>query len=168
MTTFPEPLLALAQSVINIARQKKWRITTAESCTGGLIAGCLTAIPGSSDVFERGFVTYSDESKTDLLGVPADLIAEQGAVSKAVAAAMAMGAANRSAADFAVSCTGIAGPGGRTATKPVGTVYLATAGKDGLRSVLLLECGDIGRDQVRKQSVEVALKMLQSLLQSMP
>ena len=108
-------------------RSRGWRVATAESCTGGLVAAALTAIAGSSDVVERGFVTYSNEAKTELLGVPAETIAGHGAVSAQTAAAMARGAVARAGVDLAVSVTGIAGPGGGTPQKPVGLVYLGVA-----------------------------------------
>src|SRR5262249_45856777 len=111
-------------------RQRGWMIATAESCTGGLIAATLTEIAGSSDVVDRGFVTYSNEAKSDLLGVPATLIAEHGAVSAEVASAMAAGALNRSRAAIAVAVTGIAGPGGGSPEKPVGLVYIGLARRD--------------------------------------
>ena len=135
------------------------RLATAESCTGGLVAGCLTAIAGSSDVVERGFVTYSNEAKTELLGVPAELIAREGAVSAEVAEAMALGAIAQSHADIAVSVTGIAGPGGATATKPVGLVYVGAArrGQPPINERRLLP-GD--RAAVRSASVEEALGVL--------
>jgi nicotinamide-nucleotide amidase len=106
-------------------RQRAWRMATAESCTGGLIAAACTALPGSSDWFERGFVTYSNEAKTELLGVDAALIAQHGAVSEAVAEAMVRGALARAKAELAVAVTGIAGPSGGSATKPVGLVWMA-------------------------------------------
>jgi nicotinamide-nucleotide amidase len=164
MLGFPEPLLVLARGVLDRARQQRLRIATAESCTGGLIAGCLTAIPGSSDVVERGFVTYADKAKTELLGVSPSMIAAYGAVSEAVARAMAEGALARSGAELAVSCTGIAGPGGRTATKAIGTVHIAALRKSAPTVAQEFRFGDIGRDQVREKSVEAALKLLQSLL----
>src|SRR5215467_14041032 len=131
---FPSPLLRLAEVVIAAAREKGLRIATAESCTGGLIGGLLTEIPGSSDVFDRGFVAYSNRAKQDMLGVPGDLIADMGAVSEAVARAMAEGAVENSNAHLAVAVTGIAGPGGGTAMKPVGHVHIAAA-REG-RSIL--------------------------------
>ena len=109
------------------AAQSGLKLATAESCTGGLIAAILTEVPGSSDVFERGFVTYSNEAKTELLGVPAELIEKHGAVSEEVARAMASGALGHSRADIAVAVTGVAGPGGGTTAKPVGLVHLAAA-----------------------------------------
>ena len=113
--------------MLDACRAHRVLLATAESCTGGLIAAALTAIPGSSDVVERGFVTYSNAAKTELVGVPAALIAEHGAVSEPVARAMAEGAIAHSRADIAVSVTGVAGPGGGTATKPVGLVWLGLA-----------------------------------------
>lgn len=124
---FSPPLLRLAEMVLMQAREQKLRIATAESCTGGLIAGLLTEIAGSSDVFDRGFVTYSNRAKQELLGIPGDLIADLGAVSESVARMMAEGALENSHAHLAVAITGVAGPGGGTALKPVGTVHLATA-----------------------------------------
>jgi nicotinamide-nucleotide amidase len=119
--------LSLAVALGEALQARGWRAATAESCTGGLVAGAITDVAGSSNWFERGFVTYSNEAKRELLGVPAALIDEHGAVSEPVARAMAEGALARSAADVAVAITGIAGPGGATATKPVGMVCLAFA-----------------------------------------
>lgn len=116
--------MALATSVLELCRAGRLRLATAESCTGGMVAAALTDIAGSSDVVERGFVTYSNEAKTELLGVPAPLIAAYGAVSAEVAAAMAEGALAHAPVDLAVSITGVAGPGGGSAAKPVGLVYL--------------------------------------------
>ena len=160
---FPSPLLALAQSVLDAAREKKLHIVTAESCTGGLIAACLTALPGSSDVVERGFVTYSNEAKTEALGVSASTIQKRGAVSEDVARAMAEGALARARAQVAVSCTGIAGPGGGSADKPVGLVYIA-ATRAGRTQVQEHRFGDIGRDGVRMKTVDGALKLLRDVL----
>ena len=117
----------LARLLIDEARQRSLRIVTAESCTGGLVAGAICAISGASDVFERGFVTYSNRAKQELLGVPGDLIADMGAVSEPVARMMAEGALENSNAHVAVAITGVAGPGGGTPMKPVGTVHIATA-----------------------------------------
>src|SRR4051812_10935585 len=122
---FSPEVLMLAETVLREARNRGWLLASAESCTGGLIASALTAIPGSSDVVERGFVVYSNRAKTELLDVPVEIISEYGAVSAEVARAMADGALANSAADVAVSCTGVAGPGGGTEAKPVGLVYLA-------------------------------------------
>ena len=161
---FPSPLIRLAEVVLADAREKKLRIATAESCTGGLVAGVLTEIPGSSDVLERGFVVYSNRAKEDMLGVSGDLIADQGAVSEAVARAMAEGAVANSNAHVAVSITGVAGPGGGTPLKPVGLVHIAAAREN--RSILheAHRFGDIGRTEIRLKSVEAALLLLQRIL----
>jgi nicotinamide-nucleotide amidase len=160
---FPSHLLRLAESVLAEARAQKLRIATAESCTGGLIGGLLTEIPGSSDIFDRGFIVYSNRAKSDLLGVPGDLIADQGAVSEAVARSMAEGAVENSNAHMAVSVTGVAGPGGGTKFKPVGLVHIGAARE---RRSILHEAhrfGDIGRSEIRLASVEAALLLLQRL-----
>jgi nicotinamide-nucleotide amidase len=120
-------ILRAAEELLSLCRARQLTIATAESCTGGLIAATLTAIAGSSDVVDRGFVTYSNQAKTEMLGVPAPLIASVGAVSEAVAAAMAEGVLDRSSADIAVSVTGVAGPSGGSAEKPVGLVWLGLA-----------------------------------------
>ncbi len=152
-------LLKKAETLLETYRRAGLKIATAESCTGGLIAGTLTEIAGSSDVVERGFVTYSNEAKTELLGVPAAVIAQAGAVSAEVAEAMAEGALEASAADVAVSATGIAGPGGATPNKPVGLVYLGIcrrgAGAAHERHVF---AGD--RAAVRRAAVAAALDLL--------
>ncbi len=134
-----------------------------KSCTGGLVAGALTDIPGSSDVIDRGFVTYSNEAKRAMLGVKATTLATFGAVSKETATAMAIGALERAGVDLAVSITGIAGPGGATPGKPVGLVHFAVAARDG--RILHRECrfGAIGRSAVRQRSVVEALRMLMEL-----
>ena len=161
---FASPLLRLAEVVIAQARVQKLRIATAESCTGGLIGGVLTEIPGSSEVFERGFIVYSNRAKQDMLGVPGDLIADMGAVSEAVSRAMAEGAVENSNAHIAVAVTGIAGPGGGTKMKPIGLVHIAAAREN--RSILheAHHFGDIGRTEVRIRTVEAALEMLQRML----
>lgn len=128
---FPESLRRVVLALLNEYEAVGHTIATAESCTGGLIAAALTEIPGSSKVFERGFVTYSNLAKTEMLGVPAPLIGTHGAVSAEVAVAMAVGAINHSRATVAVAVTGIAGPDGATDTKPVGRVYIATAVRRG-------------------------------------
>src|SRR6185295_1657558 len=127
LSMFPADLLQLAEDFLHVCRRKSLTVCTAESCTGGLIAALLTEIPGSSDVVERGFVTYSNAAKAEQLGVPADLIAVHGAVSEPVARTMAEGALSHSHADLAVSVTGVAGPGGGSLAKPVGLVHLAAA-----------------------------------------
>lgn len=161
---FPSPLLRLAEVLIADARARKLRIATAESCTGGLIGGLLTEFPGSSDVFERGFIVYSNRAKTDMLGVPGDMIADMGAVSEAVVRTMAEGAVANSNAHMAVAVTGIAGPGGGTKMKPIGLVHVAAYREN--RSILheAHRFGDIGRSEVRMKSVEAALQLLHRLI----
>jgi len=161
---FDLALLSRAEKLLADARLKGLKIATAESCTGGLVAGLLTEIAGSSDVFERGFVTYSDRAKQDSLGVPGAMIRQHGAVSEPVARAMAEGAIRNSGAQLAIAITGIAGPGGGSDEKPVGLVHI-TAARAG-EATLHRDCrfGDIGRSAVRLKSVETALEMLQSLV----
>jgi len=158
-----DSLIGQAELLLARCREQGIRIATAESCTGGLIAAALTEIAGSSDVFERGFVTYSNEAKMDLLGVPADLIAREGAVSEAVARAMAQGALAHGRADLALAVTGIAGPGGGSPDKPVGRVHLAAARGERL---LHERCdfGDQGRARVRLLSAQRALDLAASLI----
>jgi nicotinamide-nucleotide amidase len=158
-------LVAAAAHLLEACRARGLMLATAESCTGGLVAAALTEIAGSSAVFDRGFVTYSNEAKTAMLGVPAELIAEHGAVSREVAEAMARGAINASEADIAVAVTGVAGPGGGTAAKPVGLVHLAAARRGG--SVLRREMryGGLGRAAIRRQSVADALRLVDALLE---
>jgi nicotinamide-nucleotide amidase len=160
---FPPDLIAEAEALLDAFRKRRLMLATAESCTGGLVAGLLTEIPGSSDVVERGFVTYSNAAKHELLGVPEAMLAQYGAVSELVARAMAEGALAHSKADVAVAITGVAGPGGGSAEKPVGLVHLASAHRGG--DVLHRECrfGDIGRGAVRVKSVEVALALLRQI-----
>jgi nicotinamide-nucleotide amidase len=161
---FDQNLLTLARQVLDAARDKGLRLVTAESCTGGLIAGLLTEIPGSSDVVERGFVTYSNAAKEDLLDVPADLIRQYGAVSEPVARAMAQGALKHSLAHLAVAVTGIAGPGGGTAQKPVGLVYVAAARLEKEPLVKEFRFGEIGRAEIRSRTVGEALILLRGLI----
>ena len=127
MSLFPKTLLTDAEVLLQDYRSAGWHVATAESCTGGLIAACLSEVPGASDVLDRGLVTYSNAAKTELLGVPAELIRTHGAVSAEVAEAMAMGALAGGNVDVAISATGIAGPGGGTVEKPVGLVFLGGA-----------------------------------------
>lgn len=164
MSMFPRRLIHLAELTLADSREAKLKIATAESCTGGLIAGLLTEIAGSSDVVERGFVVYSNEAKRDMLGVPGDLIADVGAVSEPVARAMAEGALKNSRADIAVSVTGVAGPGGGTPMKPVGLVHFGAArtGRSILHEMQLF--GDIGREEIRLKSVEVALNLMRRMM----
>lgn len=166
--TFPPGMLAEAAVLIDLCRSRKLMIATAESCTGGLVAGLITAIAGSSDVFDAGFVTYSNAAKTEMTGVPPAMIAAHGAVSAVVARAMAQGALAASRASIAVAITGIAGPGGGTALKPVGLVHLAAARQDGLVIHEELRLGEIGRDAVRLASVATAIAMLQRSALAVP
>jgi nicotinamide-nucleotide amidase len=161
---FSPDLLVQAEALLEAARTKGLKLACAESCTGGLIAGLLTEIPGSSDVLDRGFVTYSDKAKEEMLGVPAALIRQNGAVSEAVARAMAEGAIRSSTAQLSVAVTGIAGPGGGTEEKPVGLVHIAAARAG--EPTLHRECrfGDIGRSEIRLKSVTAALEMLARLV----
>lgn len=163
-----ERLVLEAQGVLDFCRQHGFTVATAESCTGGLVAAYLTHIAGASDIVERGFVTYSDESKTELLGVDAQIIAEHGAVSRQTALAMAAGALWRSRASLSVSVTGIAGPSGGSEDKPVGLVHFAIARRVSVSREQLdfkalhheEQYGDIGRAEVREASVSTAFKML--------
>jgi nicotinamide-nucleotide amidase len=157
-----------ARALLDLCRARKLTIATAESCTGGLVAATLTDIPGSSDVFERGFVTYSDAAKAAMLGVPTSVLERFGAVSRETAEAMAQGALAHSPADLAVAITGIAGPGGGSPGKPVGLVHLGAATRDG--RLMHQECrfGDIGRAHVRQVSVLQALAMLHVLAEQTP
>ena len=150
-----------AATLLGAYRQKGLKIATAESCTGGLVAALLTEISGSSAVVERGFVTYSNEAKTELIGVPAGLIGADGAVSERVARAMAEGALTHSRADVAVAITGVAGPTGGTATKPVGLVHFGLARKGSPTIHLERRYGDLGRENVRRRAVEDALSLLE-------
>jgi nicotinamide-nucleotide amidase len=158
---FEAEILTLAQSVLDACRARGWHVATAESCTGGLVAGALTAIAGSSDVVERGFVTYSNEAKSELLGVPPDIISAHGGVSAETAAAMAQGAVARSPVDLAISVIGVAGPGGATPTKPVGLVLFGLARRDGTcRTERRIFDGD--RSAVRQAALQVALSILEN------
>ena len=161
---FSPDLLARAENLLTKARASDVRIATAESCTGGLIASLLTEIPGSSDVFGRGFVTYSNKAKEDMLGVPAATLRQHGAVSEAVARIMAEGAIRNSTAQLSVAVTGIAGPGGGTDEKPVGLVHIAAARAGEPTLHREYRFGDIGRSEVRLASVEAALEMLEQLM----
>lgn len=147
-----------AEAVLNRFRASGLRLTTAESCTGGLIAACLTAVPGSSDVFDRGFVTYGNGAKVQMLGVTESLLAAHGAVSEAVACAMAEGALAHASAQIAIATTGIAGPSGATKTKPVGLVHIAVAGLGGKTDHAREVIGG-NRDRVRTITMERSLSM---------
>ena len=164
VSPFPSDVLDSAAAVLDRARQAGLRLAAAESCTGGLIAAALTDIAGCSDVVEGGAVTYSNTLKQTVLGVPEPLLRESGAVSKPVARAMAQGAVARLKADVAVAVTGIAGPGGGTADKPVGLVWIATARKGRATVAREHRFGDIGRTRVRMETVRAALRMLDAAL----
>ena len=159
---FPERLRNLAMLILDDAEQARLKIATAESCTGGLLAALFTEIPGSSSVFERGFVTYSNRAKEEMLGVPWDALADYGAVSEPVARMMAEGALTNSRANISVGITGVAGPGGGTRMKPVGTVHIACAREN--RAIIHehLQLGEISRDAIRMAAVESALNLIQA------
>ena len=160
MSLFPPEIEARAAHVLDLARRRGLCITAAESCTGGLVMGALTEIAGSSAAVGRGYVTYANGAKTEVLGVSVDLLAEHGAVSEPVARAMAQGALTVSRADLAVAITGIAGPGGGTDAKPVGLVWFATA-RTGEEVVSReMRFGDPGRSAVRLAAVRTALDLL--------
>ncbi len=159
MHDLPPDLVELAKAVMMAAKERDKRVTTAESCTGGLLGACLTANAGSSDVVDCGFITYSNDSKTRLLGVPSDLVKEHGAVSDIVASAMAEGALAQSQADFAVSITGIAGPGGGSKEKPVGLVYMALA-QTGCDALVKRYVFAGTRSDIRRAATGAALELL--------
>ncbi len=150
--------LRLAETLLQACRERELKLATAESCTGGLISATLTEIAGSSDVFERGFVTYSNEAKSASIGVPAEIVAGHGAVSEPVARAMAEGTLRRSLADIAIACTGVAGPGA-SGRKPAGRVHIAVARKGAETRHAQMDYGDIGRGKVRLATVRDALTM---------
>lgn len=155
---------SLAQAIIDKAGAEGMMVASAESCTGGMITAALTDVPGSSAVVERGFVTYTNEAKTEMLGVPASVIVKKGAVSAAVARAMAKGALNNSRADVAVSVTGIAGPSGGTARKPVGLVWFGLADRNGVTRIERRVFADGSRDFVRTKATETALHLMLTAL----
>ena len=158
---FDEELTTIAQQVIKEFGEVGFTVATAESCTGGLIGGCLTSVAGSSTVFNRGYITYSNEAKTEILDVKSDLIEEHGAVSAQVASEMAIGAIKYSNSNAAVAVTGIAGPGGGTETKPVGLVYIAVATSEEEGAFVEdFNFADMNRDQVRRETIKEALEML--------
>jgi nicotinamide-nucleotide amidase len=160
---FASELTTQAADLIGLCRRKGLMMATVESCTGGLIAGLITSVAGSSDVLDCGFVTYSNAAKTRMVGVPADAITRHGAVSEEVARAMAEGALAHSAAQLSVAVTGVAGPGGGTATKPVGLVHCAAA-RTGFPTIHReIRLGDIGRQEVRLETVRAALAMAYEL-----
>ena len=158
-----EDLRRAASRVLERCRARGLTVATAESCTGGLVAGALTEIAGSSDVVDRGFVTYSDAAKEAMLGVPAAILKRHGAVSRETAEAMATGTLAHAPVDLAVAITGIAGPGGGSADKPVGLVHFAAAARDGRLIHREKRFGDVGRSEVRLRAVAEALAMLEEL-----
>ena len=158
------PVVPLARAVIELYTAAGLKIAVAESCTGGLIAGALTEIAGSSAVVDRGFVTYSDVAKTEMLGVPGELIARVGAVSREVALAMVAGALARSGAEVAIAVTGIAGPAGGTAEKPVGLVHFGVMRRGGPARHVVRTFPDQGRDAIRLAAVAEALGLLKELI----
>lgn len=161
---FPLEVETLARLLVDEVRERHLRVTTAESCTGGLVAAAICSIPGASDIFERGFVTYTNRAKQEMLGVPGDMIADMGAVSEGVARMMAEGALANSHAHIAVAITGVAGPGGGSPMKPVGTVHLATARSTaGIRHRHELFEQDT-REGVQMAAVAVALQMLREAI----
>jgi nicotinamide-nucleotide amidase len=156
-------IFALAEEVVRLCGEKNVMVATAESCTGGLVAGCITEVPGASQVLERGFITYSDQAKIEMLGVMAITLRQYGAVSKDVALEMAHGAMARSEAGISVSTTGIAGPGGGSTGKPVGLVHFGGRHYKGAMIHREMNFGEIGRHNIRMKSVEVALEMIVEL-----
>ena len=156
-------LHAAARRLLDVCRARKLKLALVESCTGGLVVAALTEIPGSSDVLDRGFVTYSNAAKQEMLGLSASVLQSKGAVSKETAEAMAAGALARSGADLCAAITGVAGPGGGTAEKPVGLVHFAAARRDGRRLQRERRYGDVGRAEIRRRSVLEALAMLKEL-----
>ncbi len=162
--TFDPALIARAADILLRAQKQSLKIAVAESCTGGLVAALFTEIPGSSATFDRGFVVYSNAAKHDMLGVPMELIGANGAVSAQTACAMANGALAHSQADIAVAITGVAGPGGGSAEKPVGLVYLASARTGAPTLPVEMRYGDLGRANVRRAALESALDLIESRL----
>jgi nicotinamide-nucleotide amidase len=159
MSILPNSIDKLATEVITKGSAKNLYVATAESCTGGLIGGALTDVAGSSAVVDRGFITYTNKAKMQVLGVSSDTLRAVGAVAEETASEMAIGAITKSASHIAVAVTGIAGPGGSD-YKPAGRVHLSTATRDGVFEHLQMDYGDIGRDKVRLATIETALEML--------
>ncbi|MGI8567941.1 MAG: CinA family protein [Methylocella sp.] len=157
---FPDAFLSRAADLVDSCRTRGLMVATAESCTGGLLAALITAIPGSSGVFERGFVTYSNAAKIECLGVSPRILEDLGAVSAEAARAMAAGALARSAAGMTLSITGIAGPGGGSPGKPVGLVHFGLARRGGAIVAVEMRFGDLGRDGVRSAAVATAIELL--------
>ena len=159
---YPEILIIMVEDLIAVCREKKIKLALAESCTGGLVAGCITSVNGSSDIFDRGFVTYSNQAKIEMLGVSESTLEKFGAVSEETAIAMAEGAIKKSGGELALSITGIAGPGGGSEEKPVGLVHIAVARNNTTtHSERHVFKGD--RNRVRIQAVESGLKLLNAI-----
>lgn len=156
---FSTELTQLSKNLIKICKLNNIKIATAESCTGGLIAGYLTAVPGSSDIFDRGYTTYSNDSKIEMLNVPANMILSYGAVSRNVAIAMSEGALNNAPVQLTVAVTGVAGPSGGTVKKPVGTVHIACA-RIGKATITKCHLFNGNRDQIRDSTVKEAINMM--------
>ncbi|WP_208642131.1 CinA family protein [Rhizobium leguminosarum] len=164
MSLFPQDIISTAEAIIRDFTAAGLMVSTAESCTGGLVAGALTEISGSSAVVDRGFVTYTNSAKIEMLGVQAETLLRFGAVSEETARQMVHGALFRSRAEIAVAVTGIAGPGGGSAEKPVGLVHLAARSRAGALIHRKMLYGDIGRSEVRLATIRTALEMVRSLL----
>jgi nicotinamide-nucleotide amidase len=158
-----DDIVEAARQLLDVCKRKNLLVATAESCTAGLVAGTLTEVPGTSSILDRGFITYSNEAKHEMLGVPRDILAKHGAVSRETAEAMARGVLGRSRVHLAVSVTGIAGPDGGSVQKPVGLVHFAAASHNGKIIAAEKRFGDVGRAEVRKRSVLQAFKMLHEL-----
>ena len=164
MSLFPTDILAEAEAILDLCRARRQTLATAESCTGGLIAACFTEVAGASDVFERGFVTYSNRAKVEMLGVKPQTLKRFGAVSKETALEMAQGALARANTDIAVAVTGVAGPGGGSADKPVGLVHLAISSSKFPLMHAKCQFGEIGRSDIRMLTLQQALQLTQKLL----
>jgi nicotinamide-nucleotide amidase len=167
LSAFAAEQMTLAVRIVAACRDRRLTLSSAESCTGGLISACITEVPGSSDAFDRGFVTYSNAAKQEMLGVSAATLTTFGAVSKETALEMAQGALARSNARIAISVTGIAGPGGGSLEKPVGLVCFAAASQSGLIIQRERRFGDVGRSQVRQMSVIAGLQLTSELLDAL-
>ena len=165
---FDADLERRAGRIVDLYRAMRLKLATAESCTGGLVAGLITEIPGSSDIVDRGFVVYSNEAKVGMLGVSPHTLARVGAVSEETARELAEGALQRSIADVAVAITGIAGPGGGSDAKPVGLVHFACARRGGRVAHVERRFGDIGRSAVRRASIAQALDLIEAAAQTVP
>ncbi|MDV4164175.1 CinA family protein [Rhizobium leguminosarum] len=164
MSLFPQDIISTAEAIVRDFTAAGLMLSTAESCTGGLIAGALTEISGSSAVVDRGFVTYTNTAKIEMLGVQAETLLRFGAVSEETAQQMVHGALFRSRAEIAVAVTGIAGPGGGSVEKPVGLVHLAAKSRSGALIHRKMLYGDIGRSEVRLATIRTALELVRSLL----